>query len=129
SVTLGPFRLGSFGKSQAPTASTPSASARHLIRIAPSLCHSMVVPVLVGAGISEVHREREEIAARRRIRRDILTALDVLDAEVRDFGIESLVRGPRHQIAAAQVRADTRHPPPEQRADEALRKLIGDSDL
>src|SRR6266566_2558329 len=97
SPTFGLFKFGSFGKLHALTASAASARAMYLIRIAPPPCRRMLVRGLVEARISEIHREREEIAAGRRIRREILAAIDVLVTEVRDLGVEALVGRPRDQ--------------------------------
>src|SRR5437762_9884558 len=81
SVTLGLFKLGSFGRSHAPTTSAASASATCLMLMALLPCERMGVRVWVRGAISEVQGEREEEAARGRIGREVLAAIDVLVPE------------------------------------------------
>src|SRR3989440_3255925 len=124
SVTIGLFKLGSLGKLHAPTVRAPNASARYVILMAFLPCRGMGVRVWSRGAISEVHREREEEAAGRRIGREILAAIDVLVAEVRDLGVEALVRRPSDQVAAAQLWAHSPHVAAEQGAHEVVGQLI-----
>ena len=70
----------------------------------------------VGHG-SEVHGESEEVAAARRVRRDVDVPRDRLVPEVADFRIESRLRREGQQVAPAQLESrcmcagcrDTRH--------------------
>src|SRR5690348_10222253 len=77
----------------------------------------------------EVHPDREEEAARRGIRRDILSTVDVLVAEVADLGIETAVLGPGVEVATARLEANRGCRVAEHAMDERGRQLIRERDL
>src|SRR5688572_33328631 len=72
---------------------------------------------------------REEEAAARRIRRNVLEAAERLRSEVRHFGIHAGVVRPGHQIPPAQLEANRLCAPAEDRAGEAVGKLVRERDF